>query len=73
MKPTNGKGWPDVDVLLGENDEPFVLEVNTIPGFTATSLLPKAAREAGVDFTQLCLTLVDMAYGKKKAEFLPKA
>jgi UDP-N-acetylmuramate--alanine ligase len=67
------EGFGRVDVLWGENDEPYVLEVNTIPGFTATSLLPKAARAAGMDFTQLCLTLVDMAYGKKKAESLPKS
>jgi UDP-N-acetylmuramate--alanine ligase len=67
------EGFGRVDVLLGEQGEPYVLEVNTIPGFTATSLLPKAARSAGIDFTQLCLTLVDMAYGKKKAESLPKS
>ena len=67
------EGFGRVDVLCGENDEPYVLEINTIPGFTATSLLPKAARAAGIDFTQLCLTLVDMAYGKKKAESLPKS
>jgi UDP-N-acetylmuramate--alanine ligase len=67
------EGFGRVDVLLGDHDEPYVLEVNTIPGFTATSLLPKAARSAGIDFIQLCLTLVDMAYGKKKAESLPKS
>jgi D-alanine-D-alanine ligase len=67
------EGFGRVDILLGEDDEPYVLEINTIPGFTATSLLPKAARAAGIDFTQLCLTLVDMAYGKKKAESLPKS
>jgi UDP-N-acetylmuramate--alanine ligase len=67
------EGFGRVDVLLDDKAEPYVLEVNTIPGFTSTSLLPKAARAAGMDFTQLCLTLVDMAYGKKKAESLPKS
>lgn len=67
------EGYGRVDVLWGENNEPYVLEINTIPGFTGTSLLPKAARAAGMDFTQLCLTLVDMAYGKKKAASIPKA
>ncbi|MBF0593498.1 MAG: UDP-N-acetylmuramate--L-alanine ligase [Candidatus Omnitrophica bacterium] len=62
------EGFGRVDVLLDANNIPFVLEINTIPGFTATSLLPKAARAAGLDFQQLCLTLVEMAYGKKKAE-----
>ncbi len=59
-------GFGRVDVLLGEDGQPYVLEINTIPGFTATSLLPKAARAAGLDFVRLCLTLLDLAYGKKK-------
>ncbi|MBF0484267.1 MAG: D-alanine--D-alanine ligase [Candidatus Omnitrophica bacterium] len=57
-----------VDVMLDEKDQPFVLEINTIPGFTETSLLPKAARQAGVDFQSLCLRLVGMAYGKSNQE-----
>ena len=61
------EGFGRVDVLLDEKNVPYVLEINTIPGFTATSLLPKAARAAGLDFQQLCLTLLEMAYGKKKA------
>ena len=64
------EGYGRVDVLLKEDGELYVLEVNTIPGFTSKSLFPKAAREAGIDFTQLCLTLVDMAYGKKKTKHL---
>ena len=43
-----------VDVILDANDNPWVLEANTIPGMTSSSLLPKAAREAGMDFPQLC-------------------
>ncbi len=43
-----------VDVLLDAANKPFVLEVNTIPGMTETSLLPKAAAVAGVDFASLC-------------------
>jgi D-alanine-D-alanine ligase len=42
-----------VDVLLGA-DGPTVLEINTIPGMTETSLLPKAAAAAGIDFATLC-------------------
>ncbi|NLE64476.1 MAG: ATP-grasp domain-containing protein, partial [Elusimicrobia bacterium] len=59
-------GFGRADVILTQDHRPFVLEVNTIPGFTQTSLLPKAARAAGLDFSKLCLTLVDMSYGKKK-------
>ncbi len=62
------EGFGRVDVLLDANNIPYILEINTIPGFTATSLLPKAAKVAGLNFQQLCLTLVEMAYGKKKAE-----
>ncbi|MEZ0228350.1 MAG: hypothetical protein ACAI25_06970, partial [Planctomycetota bacterium] len=47
-----------VDVRVDEKGEPFVLEVNTIPGMTATSLLPKAAQAAGIGFEQLCERLV---------------
>ncbi len=67
------EGFGRVDVLLGDDGRPYVLEINTIPGFTATSLLPKAARADGMDFTQLCLTLMDMAYGKKKAASFPRS
>jgi D-alanine-D-alanine ligase len=43
-----------VDVLLRADGAPFVLEANTIPGMTETSLLPKAAAAAGMDFLSLC-------------------
>jgi D-alanine-D-alanine ligase len=56
-----------IDFILGEDGHPYVLEVNTIPGFTSSSLLPKAALCNGISFNQLCLKLVDLAYGKKKA------
>ncbi|HCI45560.1 MAG TPA: UDP-N-acetylmuramate--L-alanine ligase [Candidatus Omnitrophica bacterium] len=55
-----------VDFILAENNAYYVLEVNTIPGFTSTSLLPKAARVMGIDFDRLCLQLAGLAYGKKK-------
>ena len=53
-----------VDIRLDQQNRPFVLEVNTIPGFTATSLLPKAAKATGIDFPGLCLKLVGLAYAK---------
>ncbi len=43
-----------VDVMLDEQNRPWVLEVNTIPGMTATSLVPKAAAAAGISFPDLC-------------------
>lgn len=51
-----------VDVLLRESDDqPFVLEVNTIPGMTESSLLPKAAGAAGVDYATLCLKIIEVS------------
>ncbi|MDH5525923.1 MAG: D-alanine--D-alanine ligase [Nitrospirota bacterium] len=47
------RGAARVDVMLDANLNPWVLEVNTIPGMTATSLLPKAARAAGMSFEEL--------------------
>lgn len=55
-----------VDFILSDEGTYYILEVNTIPGFTATSLLPKAARAAGIEFDQLCVRLMKAAYGKKK-------
>ena len=50
-----------VDMIISEDGGVYVLEVNTIPGMTETSLLPKAAKAAGIGFDQLCLKIVEMA------------
>jgi D-alanine-D-alanine ligase len=50
-----------VDVLLDGQDNPFVLEVNTIPGMTTSSLLPKAAEQAGYSFGRLCLKIAEIS------------
>lgn len=60
-------GCSRVDIILDSRNRPFILEINTIPGLTATSLLPKAARSAGIDFNNLCIKLIQMAYEKAKA------
>jgi D-alanine-D-alanine ligase len=54
-----------IDFILDAKNNPFVLEINTIPGFTATSLLPKAAAVAGYTFPALCLKIIQLAYAKK--------
>jgi len=59
-------GCSRVDVILDNKNRPFILEVNTIPGLTATSLLPKAAKKAGIDFVNLCISLINSAYEKTK-------
>jgi D-alanine-D-alanine ligase len=50
-----------VDVLLDSDNNPFVLEANTIPGMTETSLLPKAAAAKGIAFGELCLRIADIS------------
>ncbi|NCD34268.1 MAG: D-alanine--D-alanine ligase [Spartobacteria bacterium] len=50
-----------VDFRMNEADELFVLESNTIPGFTATSLLPMAAGASGISFPELCSRLIQCA------------
>jgi D-alanine-D-alanine ligase len=51
-----------VDVMLRAADHaPFVLEVNTIPGMTSSSLLPKAARAAGIEFPELCARIIELS------------
>jgi len=62
------KGFSRVDVMLDRKHRPYVLEVNSIPGLTEFSLLPKAARAAGIGFEELCLRVLADAYrspGKK--------
>ena len=54
-----------VDVMTDDKDNMYVLEYNTIPGMTATSLVPKAAKEVGIDFPELCeKILLTAGYGK---------
>lgn len=56
-------GVARVDIRLDPAENPYVLEVNTVPGMTATSLVPKAAAAAGISFPELCrrilLTVVE--------------
>ncbi len=50
-----------VDFLLTEAGEPFVLEVNTIPGMTPSSLLPEAAAAAGISYPELCRRIAEIS------------
>jgi len=62
-----GRDYARVDVMVRPNAEPVVLEVNTQPGMTETSLLPKAAAAAGFSYAELCQRMIDLAL-KRKAE-----
>jgi D-alanine-D-alanine ligase len=56
------EGWGRVDVMLRRaDDRPFLLEVNTSPGMTGHSLVPMAARAAGMSYEDLCLRILASA------------
>lgn len=55
------KVYARVDVMLPEKGEPTVLEVNTIPGMTETSLLPEAAAATGISYGDLCRRIIELS------------
>ena len=57
-----------VDVLLDSLSKPYVLEANTIPGMTASSLLPMGAKAAGYSFGGLCRRIVELSWQKRGAK-----
>jgi len=54
-----GRGWGRVDVMLDSLGNPYLLEANTSPGMTDHSLVPMAARVAGLDFDALCMKILE--------------
>jgi D-alanine-D-alanine ligase len=56
-----GNGMPRVDVIMDAEGVPYVLEMNTIPGMTETSLLPMAAKQSGMSFDQLVFEILKSA------------
>ena len=52
-------GWGRVDFMTGDDGKPLVLEVNTVPGMTSHSLVPMAAKRAGIDFEELCWRILE--------------
>jgi D-alanine-D-alanine ligase len=56
------QGWGRVDVMLNAKDEPFLLEANTVPGMTGHSLVPMAAKVAGIQFDDLVVRILEDAH-----------
>ena len=59
------QGWGRVDVMLDKNGQPYFLEVNTSPGMTGHSLVPMAAKQAGIDFDELALRILETSHGTR--------
>jgi D-alanine-D-alanine ligase len=55
------RGWGRADLILAADGRPYLLEMNTAPGMTGHSLVPMAARVAGLSFDALCLAILDGA------------
>jgi D-alanine--D-alanine ligase len=59
-------GMARVDIIVDKSGTPWLLEVNTVPGLTELSLLPDAAKAAGISFAQLCERLINHAVGRQQ-------
>ncbi len=60
-------GWGRIDVMCDRNGNFYLLEVNTTPGMTSHSLVPKAAAAAGIDFGDLCWRILETSLGEVRA------
>jgi len=60
-------GWGRVDFMMGESERPLLLEINTVPGMTDHSLVPMAARVAGIDFDELCWRILETSFLRERA------
>ena len=61
-----------VDFILSRDGEPYVLEINTIPGMTEASLLPEAAGVAGIGYGELCERIIELSLARIQKEETPR-
>jgi D-alanine-D-alanine ligase len=66
FRAVGGRDYARVDVMVRPGGLPVVLEVNTLPGMTELSILPEAARAAGLSYAQLCQRMIDMALERSR-------
>ena len=64
FRAVGGRDYGRIDIMVRPGGEPVVLEVNTLPGMTETSLFPKAAAAAGLSYPELCQRMVDLALAR---------
>ena len=58
-------GWGRVDFMLDANQQPWLIEANTVPGMTSHSLVPMAAKQAGIKFNELVIEILRSSYGRQ--------
>jgi D-alanine-D-alanine ligase len=58
-------GWGRVDFMLDANQQPWLIEANTVPGMTSHSLVPMAAKQAGIGFNELVMEILGSSYERQ--------
>ncbi len=64
---SGARGWGRVDFVMGEDDRPLLLEINTVPGMTSHSLVPMAAAAVGIDFPQLVWRVLETSLSRERS------
>lgn len=68
FRAVGGRDYARVDVMVRDNGDPVVLEVNTQPGMTETSLFPKAAAAVGINYEALCQRVIELAWRRHERQ-----
>jgi D-alanine-D-alanine ligase len=63
---TGASGWGRVDFVMDESGRAMLLEINTVPGMTGHSLVPMAARAAGIDFAELAWRVLETSFARER-------
>ena len=58
-------GWGRIDFMLDSNEQPWLIEANTVPGMTSHSLVPMAAKQAGIGFNELVIEILGSSYERQ--------
>ena len=60
------EGWGRADFMADQTGRPLLLEINTVPGMTDHSLVPMAAKAAGIDFDELCWQVLETSFARER-------
>ena len=66
FKALGASGWGRIDLIIDKKDQPWLLEVNTIPGMTSHSLVPMAAKQAGMSFDDLVIQILNTSMADRE-------